>query len=376
MSKATKESASPEDDVTARPLKSNPHWKDIIPIMQDDGPEPVVPIAYRPDFKESMDYFRAILKKNELSLRALKLTHLVISGNAANYTAWHFRRLCLFALNADLEQELKWVEGLAREGPKNYQLWHHRRVLLERLDKPLNELKNTAEILVLDGKNYHVWSHRQWILKKFGLFADELKYVDFLLTADIRNNSAWNQRHFVIMHTGDFTKDTIANEIKYTSEQIRKVPNNESPWNYVEGLLKKPQFESAHSDSLVAFANEIIGRDEKCPYSYSLLFELYEKKALAAKSKPNSSASDAVAAAEAAAAIAAVTKLAEIVDPVRNKYWVWRRDNFALPKTLPALASGHASPQTATAAAAGSAPVISSGPTASTSPAPAATAKK
>jgi len=41
-----------------------------------------------------MDYFRAILKKNEISQRALDLTSKVINGNPANYTAWHFRRLC------------------------------------------------------------------------------------------------------------------------------------------------------------------------------------------------------------------------------------------------------------------------------------------
>lgn len=67
---------------------SNPLWADIVPIEQDDGPDPVCPIAYTPAFKETMDYFRAILHKDERSARALELTRHVIDINPANYTAW------------------------------------------------------------------------------------------------------------------------------------------------------------------------------------------------------------------------------------------------------------------------------------------------
>src|SRR5688572_16384525 len=109
------------DPTLVQPLKTNAIWKDVTPIAQDDGPDPVVPIAYRSEFREVMDYFRAILKSNEMSERALKLTRAVINGNPANYTAWHFRRLCMFHLKADLELELKWVERLAAASPKNYQ---------------------------------------------------------------------------------------------------------------------------------------------------------------------------------------------------------------------------------------------------------------
>jgi hypothetical protein len=70
-------------------------WKDIVPIPQDDGPSPVVPIAYTKRcmylfclsvilpmshiqrcitrwfvvVTEIMDYFRAIVKKDERSAR-------------------------------------------------------------------------------------------------------------------------------------------------------------------------------------------------------------------------------------------------------------------------------------------------------------------
>lgn len=95
---------------------------------------------------ETMDYFRAILAKNELSSRALALTADVIEQNSANYTAWCYRRACLFALNADLDAELLYVSQLARNSPKNYQLWHHRRALIEKKGNIGQELEHTVNM--------------------------------------------------------------------------------------------------------------------------------------------------------------------------------------------------------------------------------------
>lgn len=82
-------------------------WKDITPIPQDDGPDPVVRIAYSPECKKSnftlcfstylscpykvtklMDIFRAVMHAKEYSPRVLKLTEELLELNPASYTVW------------------------------------------------------------------------------------------------------------------------------------------------------------------------------------------------------------------------------------------------------------------------------------------------
>jgi hypothetical protein len=71
-----------------------PELVDVVPVLQDDGPSPVVPIAYRDDFREVMDYFRALYFAGERSPRALRLTAEAMDLNPDNYTV----RITLFSL--------------------------------------------------------------------------------------------------------------------------------------------------------------------------------------------------------------------------------------------------------------------------------------
>lgn len=104
------------------PYSQRPEWSDVQPIEQDDGPHPVVKIAYSNDFREIFNYVRACMKSQEISERALKLTYDAVRKNPANYTLWCYRRQVLDGLRSDLTAELKFIGEMIRENPKNYQV--------------------------------------------------------------------------------------------------------------------------------------------------------------------------------------------------------------------------------------------------------------
>eukprot|EP00795_Rhopilema_esculentum_P011886 gene11886-2439_t len=217
------------------PYGEREEWKDVEPIKQDDGPHPVVSIAYSDKFRDVYDYFRAVLKADERSERSFQLTHDALSLNPANYTVWHFRREILKSLDKDLNAELHYITNVIKDQPKNYQVWYHRGVIVSWLGDPSKELDFTAEILKKDAKNYHAWQHRQEIIRDFNFWEGELSFVTHLLEEDLRNNSAWNQRYYTIVNTTGFTDDVVKRELDYTLELIKKAPNNESAWNYARG---------------------------------------------------------------------------------------------------------------------------------------------
>ena len=232
-------------------------FQDIEIVLQDDGPHPVVPISYAKEYVELMNIFRGLVKIKEYSKRALRLTQDLIQFNAANYSVWHFRRLCLVNVGdaSDLANELDWVTKIAGSNPKNYQIWFHRRSLIlqfgtDKIENGKKELDYTESVFADDAKNYHAWGHRQWVLKAFDLFENELEFIDMLLFSDIRNNSAWNQRWYVLVKgkegTGNdsatISDDIVKKEIQYCFSKFDIVKNNQAGWAYLEGLMDSRKY--------------------------------------------------------------------------------------------------------------------------------------
>lgn len=71
----------------------------------------------------------------------------------------------------------------------------------------------------------------------YSMFDNELVYVDKLIADDVRNNSAWNQRIFVLKYTG-LSPESLQVELRYVTNRIQIVTENESSWNFLRGVLK------------------------------------------------------------------------------------------------------------------------------------------
>lgn len=296
------------------PFAKRPEWADVQPVPQDDGPQGgVCAIAYSPQFRETMDYFRAVVKASEVSDRALRLTDEVIRLNAANYTAWAYRRKILVALDVDFKEEVQWVNRIAAENPKNYQIWYHRKALVERSRDPSFELDFIAQMLKEDSKNYHAWAHRQWVLKEFNLWEGELDYLHQLLKEDFRNNSAWNQRYYVISNTKGFASPEVKKEeIDYALSWIQRAPNNQSPWYYLSGIFKGGKF--ADQPYVKEKALECRERYPTCAHVLSLLVDIWEEEAT-----PES----------LELAVQGCEELISHLAQTYKKYWLYRKDLIA-----------------------------------------------
>ena len=315
-------------------------FSDLTPLPQAEGPEPVVRIAYPPCFETAMDYFRRVLVNGEYSERTLQLSAEVIGHNAANYTAWLFRRRCLVELYgktakdgdfAAWQSELAYTTEMIRSNMKNYQVWHHRRAVVEALNDGSQELGFLKECLDESGdaKNYHAWGHRQWVLRTFGGWESELDYVEELLQQDLRNNSAWNQRYFVLQNTADLKQaDVVRGEVAYALRYIEMAPSNASPWHYLKGLAEPigfaqfPEIRQAcerlgtTAGSAGAAGAEggaaADGASGACTQALGMLVDILNEEG----------------AASAPQATALCRQLKEL-DPIRAPYWQWRLERLA-----------------------------------------------
>ncbi|WVO13488.1 hypothetical protein L204_101108 [Cryptococcus depauperatus] len=232
------------------PFTQRSTWVDVQPIPQNDGLNPVVPIMYSEEYKDAMNYFRAISASGEKSERALELTETIIRLNPAHYTVWQYRFAILLALGKSLEEELQLMNEFAVQNLKSYQVWHHRLLVLSHLSPkdPTFEIEYIHESLLPDPKNYHTWAYLHWLYSHFhtlGRISDqqwkeELAWCTEMLRVDGRNNSVWGWRWYlkVSRPTADTSEKALKDELDYALKAIHYIPHNVSAWNYLRGLLR------------------------------------------------------------------------------------------------------------------------------------------
>jgi protein farnesyltransferase/geranylgeranyltransferase type-1 subunit alpha len=281
------------------------------------------------------------MANKEYSARSLRLTETIIDMNPAHYTVWLYRASILLAMALPIPAELAWLNAVALEHLKNYQIWHHRHLLIDQHHPAIasdpaavaalaaSERDFLAQILAHDTKNYHVWSYRSYLVAKLNLFSDraELRAVEALLDDDVRNNSAWSHRFFLVFsdpaastpgahateHDPAVPQATVDREVAYAQDKIALAPQNQSPWNYLRGVLVKGGRELASVEGFAeGFVTGLEGKgggkeDVRSTHALDLLAEIYAEKG------------------EKERADLCLRRLGEKWDRIRVGYWEWRR---------------------------------------------------
>lgn len=277
------------------------------------------------------------MAKKEYSRRCLLLTQHIISLNPAHYTVWLYRFSIVQALGIPITEEIEWLNQVSFDNLKNYQIWHHRRLLMDHYFPTLSEdpskvaelAKSEQEfltqILAEDTKNYHVWSYRQYLVPKLGIFGEsEVNAAEALIDEDVRNNSAWSHRFFVVFsdpknttpgslsteHDPKIPGEIIDREVKYAQDKVLLAPQNQSPWNYLRGVLVKGGRKFGSVDEFVSQFVSGLGSEEErvtSTHGLELLAEVYTEKG------------------ETEKADLCLRRLGEKWDRIRLGYWQWRR---------------------------------------------------
>ncbi|KAL1838610.1 hypothetical protein VTJ49DRAFT_2478 [Mycothermus thermophilus] len=321
-------------------IASDPEWDDVVPVVLEEPEGALASIAYPADYAEAMSYLRAVMKANEHSERCLWLTEYIIKMNASHYTVWLYRAAIIFALKKSIADEIEWLNKIALANLKNYQIWHHRHLLVENHFPSISsdpsaiatfaasERQFLERILAEDTKNYHVWSYRSYLVNKLGLFSDpdELASIERMIDDDVRNNSAWSHRFFLVFSHPDRATPGVAatepdpkvppeivdREVAYAQSKIRLAPQNQSPWNYLRGVLVKGGRKLSEVEGFTEEFVKGLGKGEeeedvKSTHALDLLAEIYAEQGRKEE------------------ADLSLQRLGQKWDRIRFGYWEWRR---------------------------------------------------
>ena len=171
-----------------------------------------------------------------------------------------------------------------------------------------------------------------------------MERTEGLLSKDVRNNSAWNHRWFLVfgreMEDKDFRigEAAMRRELDFVKAAIRLAPQNESPWNYLRGLLRKKGTRLGEDEEAIAFAGEFADVEKpgevRSTHALNLLAEAWEDET---KSKGGLLEVGRTMQKSKMKAGVALDLLADKYDPIRANYWNYRKSLLGLGKETAAV---------------------------------------
>lgn len=193
------------------------------------------------------------------------------------------------------------IRNLIKYGLKVSKSRHQRQALADKVSTPMQEMDFINRMIENDSKNYHAWSYRQWVIQKYQLWDFEWVDVARLIAEDVRNNSAWNQRYFCLKNM--LQKVQGESELQYIFENIKLAPLNESPWNYLQGVLKLMSLKLLDFPILLAKVESYSNESNR--FAMTALVNLYKSMGKASEYQR-------------------MCKTLEGVDSIRQRYWEFR----------------------------------------------------
>lgn len=146
---------------------------------------------------------------------------------------------------------------------------------------------------------------------------------------------------FVVTSTEELTDAVIAREVEYAREWIEVCSLNESPWNYIRGLMRAKGESEGGGGFYWRFysfpqVRELCERHRadtttKCTFARALLFEVLLWESTVAPPSGEGEEVPETHPVETRAELGAIADELIAMDPIRAKYWQ-RRKNVALGK--------------------------------------------
>lgn len=124
-------------------------------------------------------------------------------------------------------------------------------------------------------------------------------------------------------HLG-LTREAVQREIHYAMNRIRLIKNNESSWNFLQGLLEYGDFNITQFPDVETFAEELYTSGNRSPYLLAFLVDLNIAKTLQVY-EANSYDDPEV---YARRVYELCEMLANHYDTIRYKYWKYVNQKF------------------------------------------------